>query len=487
MIGRAKLIGIAVLFACAGLIAGLVLSSSLGIHSRAYGEPVISKESTDFLTKLNSAMSEVAAAVRPTVVNISTTKKVTMRTLRSPFSDDFFKRFFGDEFFHQFDQPREFKETSLGSGVIVDKSGYIMTNHHVVRDADEIKITLSDKKEFIGKVIGSDPKSDLALVRIEADGLPAVKWGDSDKLKVGETIIAVGSPYGLTQTLTSGIVSAKGRANVGIADYEDFIQTDAAINPGNSGGALVNIRGELVGINTAIFSTSGGYQGIGFAIPSNMAKSVLESLIKHKKVVRGWLGVYIQPVTKEIAKQFNLKDEKGALVSDVFENSPAEKAGIQRGDMIVEYDGTAVEDPTVLRNMVAVTPPGKVVDVRLVRDGKVISVKVTMVEQPEAAERVSMGAYENVLKGVNVQAITPELRKSLNIPPRVAGVLVTEVDGGSPAGGTLQSGDVIMEVQRTKIGDVADYEKIVSKIAPTSEVLLRLFRNGRIFYLVLSP
>jgi serine protease Do len=229
---------------------------------------------------------------------------------------------------------------------------------------------LSDKREFKGKVIGSDQKTDLAVIKIDSHNLPVIKLGDSEKLKVGEMVLAIGNPFGLSHTVTSGIVSATGRANVGIADYEDFIQTDAPINPGNSGGALVNIRGELVGINTAIFSTTGGYQGIGFAIPSNMAQDVMNSLIKNGKVVRGWLGVTIQPLTRDLAKQFNLKDEQGVLVGDVTEGGPAEKAGIQRGDVILEYNSKKVEDAISLRNMVAGTVPNQEVSIKLMRNGK---------------------------------------------------------------------------------------------------------------------
>ena len=281
-----------------GIIIGLVLASNFNLIPNGHTQETnISKDSIDILSKTGQAMAEVVGAVRPAVVNISSTKTIKISGIQSPFSDEpLFRRFFGDEF-GQFGRPREHKESGLGSGVIVDKNGYILTNNHVIKDADEIKVKLSDKREFKGKVIGTDPKTDLAVIKIDANNLPVIKLGDSDKLRVGETVIAIGNPFGLNQTVTSGIVSATGRANVGIADYEDFIQTDAAINPGNSGGALVNVRGELVGINTAIFSTSGGYQGIGFAIPSSMGKTVMDNLINKGKVVRGWLGVSIQPVT----------------------------------------------------------------------------------------------------------------------------------------------------------------------------------------------
>ncbi|MFQ3573314.1 MAG: Do family serine endopeptidase, partial [Thermodesulfovibrionales bacterium] len=322
-----KVLVSAVLFISIGIIVGLILSSQLNIHSKGFSQDItISKESVDILTRTNQALAEVASAVKPSVVNISSTKTIRTPGFQNPFfNDPFFRRFFGEEF-RFFERPREFRQSGLGSGVIVDKDGYILTNYHVIKGADEITVKLSDKREFKGKIIGSDPKTDIAVIKIQAERLPAIKWGDSDKLKVGEMVLAIGNPFGLNQTVTSGIISATGRANVGIADYEDFIQTDAAINPGNSGGALVNIKGELVGINTAIFSTSGGYMGIGFAIPSNMVKVVMDNLIKKGKVIRGWLGVSIQQITPELAKQFGLKDDKGVLVGDVIEDSPAEKA-----------------------------------------------------------------------------------------------------------------------------------------------------------------
>lgn len=468
-----------------GVIIGLGISSNLNLLSDAYTEETnISKESIDILSKTGQAMAEVAAAVKPAVVNISSIKTVRIQGMPSPFFEDpFFRRFFGDDFF-PFQRPREYKQAGLGSGVIVDKDGYILTNNHVIRGADEIKVKLSDKREFKGKVIGTDPKTDLAVIKIDSNNLPAIKLGDSDKLKVGETVIAIGNPFGLNQTVTSGIVSATGRANVGIAEYEDFIQTDAAINPGNSGGALVNVRGELVGINTAIFSMSGGYQGIGFAIPSNMAKVVMDSLIKKGKVVRGWLGVSIQPVTPELAKQFGLKDNKGALVGDVVEDSPAEKAGIQHGDVIIEFDGKEVTDPSSLRNSVAGTSPGKKVSLKILRDGKVQKVDVTIAELPVDMQKMR-GEYDNLLKGVMVQGLTPELRKNLNIPKKITGVIVTDIEEGSPAGGILMQNDVIIEVNRKRIFSTKDYEDVVSKIKGAQDILLLVFRNGSSIYLSL--
>jgi serine protease Do len=475
-----------VTFIMAGIIIGLVIASSLNLLSIGHTQETnISREAIDILSKTSQAMAEVTAAVKPAIVNISSTKTIKIKSMQSPFFDDpFFRRFFGDQF-GQLERPREHKESGLGSGVIVDKDGYILTNNHVIKDADEIKVKLSDKREFKGKVIGADPKTDLAVIKIDSNHLPVIKLGDSDKLKVGETVIAIGNPFGLSQTVTSGIVSATGRANVGIADYEDFIQTDAAINPGNSGGALVNVRGELVGINTAIFSTSGGYQGVGFAIPSSMAKVVMDNLINKGKVVRGWLGVSIQPVTPDLAKQFDIKDDKGALVGDVVEESPAEKADLRRGDVIIEFDGKEVTDPSSLRNSVAGTPPGKKVSLKIMRDGKIQKVDVIIAELPADMQKMR-GEYDNLLKGVMVQDLTPELKKNLDIPKRIAGVVVTDVDEGSPAGGLLMQNDVIIEINRKRINSTKDYEAVVSRIKSGQDILLLVFRNGSTTYLSLS-
>jgi serine protease Do len=478
------------IFIIAGLIIGLVISSQLGIENNGFTKraeeqkaPVVTevpRESLNVLEAYSNAMVDVVRSVTPSVVNISTTQTVVRRG-QSPgglFNDPFFRRFFGDEFSRQFGGPREEQRSGLGSGVIVDGGGYILTNNHVVKDADTIKVTLSDTREFEGKVIGTDPKTDLAVIQIDQKDMPAIKWGDSDTLRVGETVIAVGSPYGLNQTVTQGIVSATGRANVNIADYEDFIQTDAAINPGNSGGPLINIRGELVGINTAIFSTSGGYQGIGFAIPSNMVKVIMDSLIKYQKVVRGWLGVSIQTVSEELAKEFKLKSRAGALVSDVMEDSPAEKGGIKRGDIIVEFEGKEIEDSLSLRNTVASTGPGTKAKVIVIRDGKKVKLTIEIGELPgEAAAKA--GDYDNALAGVSVQDLTPDLRQKLGISKRVKGVLVAEP--GEETG--LKQGDVILEVNRVPVENTETYHSVVSRISKDESVLLLVNRNGRIFYM----
>ena len=469
------------------LAAGMIVSFPLSVSYAAQAK--ISEQSVDLLTRTGKAMAEVTSAVKPAIVNIATTRTIKVSGGGDPFFDDpFFKRFFGDQFGRQRQQPKEHKSAGLGSGVIVSSDGYVITNSHVIKDADEIKVTLTDKKEFAGRVIGSDPKTEIAVVKIEAKDLPTVFWGNSDALQVGEVVLAVGNPYGLNQTVTMGIVSALGRANVGIADYEDFIQTDAAINPGNSGGALVNIKGELIGINTAIYTTSGGYQGIGFAIPSNMVKSIMASLIKEGKVTRGWLGVTIQKVTPELAKQFNLKEDAGALVGDIMENSPAEKAGLQRGDIILEYDGKKIEEPNILRNMVANNLPGEEHTAVVMRDGKTKHVTITIGELPSDAQQpIETSDYQNVMKGITVQDVSPELAKKLRIPDKIKGVIISDIEDSSMAAGILAQGDVIQEINRRKVTGTKNYTDVVSKIKKDESVLLLVFRGGSSLFVTLSP
>lgn len=464
------------------LISIFILSNRYNyIHAVHAEEPRISKEAIDLLSRTSQAMAEVVAAVRPAVVNISTTRTVKVPGLYNPFFDDpYFRRFFGDNFNNQ--RKREHKTTNLGSGVIVDKNGYILTNNHVIKGADEIRIRLSDRREFKGRVIGTDPKTDLAVIKIDADRLPVVKWGDSDKLRVGETVIAIGNPFGLHQTVTSGIISATGRANVGIADYEDFIQTDAAINPGNSGGALVNIRGELIGINTAIFSTSGGYQGIGFAIPSNMARSVMENLIKRGKVIRGWLGITVQQLTPELAQQFNLRNDKGVLVADVLEQSPAHKAGLMRGDIILEFDGKEINDPSVLRNMAANSPPGKEVTVKLIRGDSTKSIKVVIAELPSEAQKIS-DKRSDIFQGIIVKNLTQDIRKSLQIPKNINGVIVTDIEPNSATQNVLKKNDIITEINKRKINNLTQYREIIAGLKNVKQIMLRVYRNGAYIYI----
>ncbi len=486
---------IAGVFLITGVLAGIVFSSRFGwlpSANSASAEPATVPISGP--TPPNYVL--VVKAVMPAVVNISTTRMVRQDggEQGSPFTDDpFFRQFFGDQFKHQFQMPRERRENSLGSGVIVSADGFIITNNHVIAKADEIKVVLNDKREFTGKVIGTDPKSDIAVIKIDGKNLPTIPWGDSDKLEVGEYVLAIGNPFGLNQTVTQGIVSAVGRANVGIADYEDFIQTDAAINPGNSGGALVNVRGQLVGINTAIFSRSGGYMGIGFAVPSNMTRAVMDSLRKDGKVVRGWLGVSIQEVTLELAKQFGLKESKGALVSEVIAGSPAATAGIQSGDIIMSFNGREVANPSLLRNMVAQTVVGKTVKVELLRDKKLMALDVHISEQPKdiaqpEGESAQTPADNSVLSGMEVRNLTPDIARQLGLPPGTAGVVIAGLEPGSAAEAAgLQPGDIIMEINRKPVRNLGDFKSAVSKLSKKDSTLFLINRNGRKLFLTIKP
>lgn len=446
----------------------------------------ISRESVDFLTKTGRAMAEVAEAVLPSVVNISTikTEKIADRSFNPYYDDPLFRRFFGDRFRGQ-QAPRERKSRSLGSGVIVSSEGYILTNTHVVKNADKIKVVLADKREFVGKIIGNDQKTELSVIKIDAENLSPIDVGNSDDLRVGELVFAIGNPFGLRQTITMGIVSAVGRANVGIAEYEDFIQTDVAINPGNSGGALVNVRGELVGINTAIFSTTGGSQGIGFSIPSNMAKVVMSSLIETGKVIRGWLGVSVQPITPELARQFQLEKDFGTLVAEVIEGSPAEEAGLMRGDVIVEFNGRQVDEPYHLRNIVAGTLPGETIEMKVIRDGDVETLMVTIGELPSESQETPT-VHKSALMGVSVQNLSPEIYRQLNLPEKIRGVVITDIESGSPAETSLVPGDVILEINRNAIKDVDTYEEIVSKLKPEQDLLLLVYRRGSTIFITIN-
>jgi serine protease Do len=488
---------IAGLFLFAGVIVGVVMSSRLSWMPVADSADTAARAAVVATGPANTFVP-VVKAVTPAVVNISTTRVVKSGGGdTSQFMDDpFFRQFFGEEFFRRFQIPKERRENSLGSGVIVSPDGYIVTNNHVIAKADEIKVLLNDKREFVGKVVGTDPKTDVAVVKIDAKDLPNVPWGDSDKLEVGEYVLAIGNPFALNSTVTMGIVSAVGRANVGIADYEDFIQTDAAINPGNSGGALVNAKGELVGINTAIFSRSGGYMGIGFAVPANMVHRVMDSLVKTGKVTRGWLGVSIQEVTPDLAKQFGLGDAKGALVSEVLGNSPAASVGLKSGDVIVGFDSKPVENPTVLRNVVAETAVGKTVKVDVLRDKKRRSFNIKIVEQPKeiaqsGTEEEAPGAEtggETALSGLEARNLSPDIARQLGLPATLAGVVITGVSPDSAAADAgVQPGDVILEVNRQVVRSVTDLKRINGKLSKNESVLLLINRRGGKLFLAIKP
>lgn len=481
---KAKVLSGAAILIFIGIVFGFIFSADLGIFKVGQAQVTqLSKESIDVLERTNKALAELAEVAKPSVVNISSQRTVVSQPIPFPFfNDPMFREFFDNGK----NKPRKYKQMGLGSGVIVGKEGYVVTNNHVVQGSEEIIVRLSDKRQFKGKVIGADPPTDLAIVKINAQNLPVIKLGDSDKLKVGERVIAIGIPFGLNQSVTSGIISATGRADVGIVTYEDFIQTDAAINPGNSGGALVNIRGELIGINTAIASSTGGYQGVGFAIPSNMVRLVMNSLIKRGKVVRGWLGVSIQPLTPALARQLGIKSEEGAVISDVSDDSPAQKAGMQQGDVITEFEGKKIRDWAQLRNMVSNIAPGKEVNVKIIRDGVEKNLKVVIKEMP-ANLAAKAGAVSNEFKGVHVRNIPAEARKVLGLPARVKGVIITEIEEGSPAESVLAANDVIMQINKKKIENVEDYKKAVSSIKAGEDVLILIYRNGASIYITLSP
>ncbi len=440
--------------------------------------------------------SKIIKDLTPVTVNISTTKTITQRGIpfgspfgrdegggMDPFGDffgeDFFRRFFGDE------MPREYKQQSLGSGFIIDAEGYIITNNHVVEGADIIKVT-HQKKEYDAEIIGRDPKTDIALIKIKelSEILPVAKLGDSDRLEVGEWVIAIGNPFGLDETVTAGIVSAKWR-RIGAGPYEDFIQTDASINPGNSGGPLFNLKGEVVGVNTMIYSPSGGNVGIGFAIPVNIANNVVAQLREKGRVVRGWLGVVVQTVTPELANSFGLEENKGALIADIDKEGPAFKAGMQPGDIIVKFNDKEINEMSELPLIVADTPVGEKVKVEVLRDGKKKTFSVTIgelkdLDKVEKQEEPSQGAL-----GLGVQQITPELAERMKLEDK-KGVIVSDVKRGSPADEAgIKRGDIIKEVNRKPVSTVAEYNQAI-KDAKKENILLLVRRGQSSIFIVVK-
>ena len=378
----------------------------------------------------------------------------------------------------------------MGSGVIVTKDGYILTNNHVVDNADEVKVSLPDEREFTAKVVGKDPKSDIAVLKIDAKNLPAIEIANSENIAVGDLVLAVGNPFGVGQTVTMGMVSATGRGNLGL-DYEDFIQTDAAINPGNSGGALVDAEGRLIGINTAILSRSGGNQGIGFAVPVNLARMVMESLIKDGRVVRGFMGVNIQDVTPRLAREFDLKDDfSGVIVADVTPNSPAQKAGIKSGDVLLEFNGKPVRDTRHLKLQVAQTAPGTKVPVKVLRDGEQKTLELAVKELPgnemASRDRGEGNASADTLDGVTVGDLDESLRAQFKIPANVKGAVVTQVQPGSAAfEAGVREGDVIQEIGRKPVRSADEAVKL-SENHKNKSVLLRVWSNGVSRYVVVD-
>lgn len=466
------------------LVTGMLLASSFGSTKPVQAAPAAAAAAVNHGPP---SFVDLADSLGPSVVNIRVTKIQKTELPDMPGFDggpfgDMFKRFFGD-MHGQF--PRQFKSRGAGSGVVINSNGTILTNNHVVDGASEIIVTMNDKQEYKARVVGRDPKTDLAVIKIDAKGqFQAAKLGDSDALRVGEWVLAIGNPFGLSNTITSGIVSAKGRI-IGAGPYDDFIQTDAPINPGNSGGPLFNMRGEVIGINTAIIPDG---QGIGFAIPVNTAKTLLPELISKGKVTRGYLGVNIQSITPDLAASLNLKNTKGALVSEVQKDSPAEQAGVKRGDVITGFNGKDVKDNHELASAVAATPIGKSVPLKIVRDGKemTLNVKIGDLSTQETGEVQKSEAEPQGKWGLQLRDLTPELARRMGLK-REKGVVVAGVRSGSPADeSSVRAGDIILEVNRQPVNKAEDMKQMMEQSKGKDSLLLLIQRGGNTLYIVLK-
>jgi serine protease Do len=442
------------------------------------------------LREMSRAFTAAANKAIPAVVFVNVEKTVEIGSpygQRSPFGsddlhgffdfdEDFLERFFG---YRQPRQraPRKYQERGQGSGFIISEDGYILTNNHVVGEADKITVTLHDGRKLDAEVIGTDPKSDVAVIKVDAKNLPVIELGDSDALEIGGWVIAVGNPFGLDATVTVGVVSAKGRGGVGIADYEDFIQTDAAINPGNSGGPLLNLEGKAVGLNTAIFSQSGGYMGIGFAIPINMAKAIKNQLVESGKVTRGYLGIRMEDIKPELAEYFELKPNQGVSVLQVFSDSPADEAGLKAGDIILEMDGKKIEGSQQFKNVVAMIEPGSKVTLLVYRDGKELKKKVEIGSLSDSSFATDVSEISRQL-GLQVQELTEELARGFGYEPK-EGVIVSQVtDGGIAAQAGIRSGMLIAGVNRRNVNTVAEFNEALEETAKTRKALMLIkFEN----------
>ena len=439
------------------------------------------------------SFAPIVKKVLPEVVNISATKVVKNSGWEGMQDgmpqgmqmDPLFRQFFGGNSGHQFNTPKEDRERSLGSGVIVSPNGYILTNNHVIDGANEVTVTTSNKRAYQARVIGTDPRTDIAVLKINATDLPAITIGDSSKMQVGDQVLAIGDPFGVGETVTSGIVSATGRANLGIEDYEDFIQTDAPINPGNSGGALVNDRGELIGINTAMLSRgSGGSQGVGFAIPVNLARNVMAQLVTNGKVTRAYLGVSIQEVTPQLAQAFGASELSGALVGDVRPGSPAEVAGLQKGDIIVGLNGKPITDSNQLRMAISMTAPGTTVNLKVLRNGNDRYMAVRLGAMPSKPEKASLEPAnpQGALEGVAVSDVSGQAAQQFDLPPNTKGVVVTGIDPASPvADSGLRQGDVIQEVNHQPVTNLHEFDQAVRKAGKNP--LLLVSRDGNTLFI----
>ena len=450
------------------------------------GMPEISlgqEKALEHLKETGKAFASVARNVSPSVVYVRVEKTVAqqgpMLKFNSPYGDEFFRRFFGEpgQGFPQIpqNQPRR-QVQSQGSGFIISPDGYVLTNNHVVGNADRVIVKLQDGREFTARIVGTDPPTDVAVIKIDAKNLPVLELGDSDRIDVGEWVLALGNPFGLSHTLTAGIVSAKGRSSVGITDYEDYIQTDAAINPGNSGGPLIDLTGRVVGINTAIYSRSGGYMGIGFAIPINMAKNIYTQLIEHGNVTRGYLGIGIQDLTPELAKSFGIKDTRGVLVSQVMPDTPAEIAGVRQGDVIVSVGGKPVDTAAALRNEVAMTVPGTTLKVEVIRSGQKRSLNIKVDKIPE--EQLTPARSESVKDlGMSVATLNGELSQKYGIEDE-SGVVVTGIEQSSPAARAgIREGMLVKEVNGRPVKNVKEFEAALK--ATTDKPVLFFLKDSR--------
>ena len=479
----------------ASLGGGLIAAFAVASHSSP-APLFVQASSTGPTASLPDSFADVISRVTPAVVNISSTRiiKAGEQMQNNPFlADPFFRQFFGRQF-----QPRDRREGSLGSGVIINADGYILTNNHVVDKATDVKVALLDHREFKAKVVGTDPQTDVAVLKINATNLPVVELGNSARARIGDLCFAIGNPFGVGQTVTMGIVSAKGRSlprDGQEQTFEDFIQTDAAINPGNSGGALINARGELIGINTAILtgnngmSGEGGNIGIGFAVPVNMARNVMEQLVKNGKVTRGYMGAYLQDIDANLAASLGMKNSSGTLIDSVEPGKPAEKAGLKQGDVITSIDGQPVDSANALTNRVVALAPGTTITLDGIRDGRPIQFHVTLGSRPtqngeeEGASGVTgSSGSSTVLQGVQVDNLTPDIRQQLDLSAGTHGVVITSVDDSSAAADAgLQRGDVIQQVNHQAVNNKADFDRLI-KESGNKQVLLLVNRQGRTFF-----
>jgi serine protease Do len=503
MIQKRELLGVAALSAFLGAFVGLFLFGQMG-GEVSPGAPVTAAPKAHVQTidlplggdpgvpLTTTTFTNVAERVMPAIVTITSSRTVRNASTPMPFSNDpFMRRFFGNPF--QDGEPRDEEVRGLGSGVIVSRDGYILTNNHVVNEADKVQVRFDRNKSLDATIVGTDPRSDLAVLKVDAKDLPALPFGDSDNVKIGEWVVAVGTPFGLDRSVTVGIVSAKGRSNVGVADYEDFIQTDAAINRGNSGGALVNLDGELIGINTAIATQTGGSNGVGFSIPIKMAQYIMNSLIEDGKVSRGWIGVNIATLDSRLAKGLGLpSDATGVVISGVQDGSPADKAGLKSNDLILKLDGFPVADNQELRNRVATTKPGTKISLEILRDGRTRMVDVQLEELPSnLAENTGReapedevdepGATESEL-GIQARTLTSDMAREMDLQES-RGVIVTQVAPGSPAmRAGLRADDLVLEVNREPVQTVEDFRAAVKKAG--DDLTMRVLRDDNYLFVI---